>query len=100
MTVDISDIDAAKHVFQVAALNRGGRPEVIDAARRANLIDGDRRLEPTISAMETCGSDHYWGRMVLGMSEEVRLISPQEVQPFVRIDKTYAGDVVIICVTA
>ncbi len=100
MKVSIIGIDLAKNVFQVAALNRSGKPLMNRAVRRSRLLDVVRRFEPTTLAMEACGSAHYWGRVFRDMGHEVRLIPPQHVKPFVRINKTDAGDALAICEAA
>ncbi len=100
MKVSIIGIDLAKNVFQVAALNRGGKPIMNRSVRRAKLLDVVRRFEPTILAMEACGSSNYWGRVFQEMGHQVRLVPPQHVKPFVRINKTDAGDALAICEAA
>ena len=37
-----------------------------------------------VVAMEACGSAHYWGREIMTLSHEVRLIAPIYVKPFVK----------------
>jgi transposase len=34
--------------------------------------------------MEACGTSHYWGRELLHMGHNVRLIPPIYVKPFVK----------------
>ena len=100
MKVSIIGIDLAKNVFQVAALNQGGKPIMNRSVRRASLLDLIRQFEPTVLAMEACGSSHYWGRLFRDMGHDVRLLPPQHVKPFVRINKTDAGDALAICEAA
>lgn len=50
--------------------------------------------------MEACGSSHYWGRVFRHMGHTVLLIPPQHVRPFVRVNKTDAGDALAICEAA
>lgn len=42
--------------------------------------------------MEACGGAHEWGRALMGLGHEVRLISPRKVRPFVQRNKTDAAD--------
>ena len=100
MQVSIIGIDLAKNVFQVAALNRANKKVMNKAVRRAKLLDTVRQFEPTVLAMEACGSAHYWARQFRAMGHEVRLIPPQHVKPFVRINKTDAADALAICEAA
>ncbi len=100
MKVSIIGIVFAKNVFQVADLNQAGKPIMNRSVRRPKLLDLVRRFEPTILAMEACGSSHYWGRVLQRMGHEVRLIPPQHVKPFARVNKTDAGDALAICEAA
>jgi len=100
MKVSIIAIDLAKNVFQVAALNRAGKPVMNRSVRRARLVDTIRQFEPTTLAMEACGSSHYWGRVFRRMGHDVRLIPPQHVKAFTRVNKTDAGDALAICEAA
>lgn len=100
MKVSIIGIDWAKDVFQVAALNQARKPIMNRSVRRAKLLDVVRRFEPTVLAMEACGSSHYWGRVFQRMGHQVRLIPPQHVKPFSRVNKTDAGDALAICEAA
>ena len=43
-------------------------------------------------AMEACASAHYWGRQVLALGHEVRLVPPIYVKPFVKRHKNDAAD--------
>ena len=42
--------------------------------------------------MEACGGAHDWGRALIELGHEVRLISPRKVRPFVQRNKTDAAD--------
>ncbi len=42
--------------------------------------------------LEAGGSAHYWGRWLSRLGHDVRLIAAQHVRPFVRTNKTDAGD--------
>jgi transposase len=50
--------------------------------------------------MESCGSAHYWGRVLSGQGHRVRLIAAQFVRPFVKTNKTDAADAEAIWETA
>ena len=52
--------------------------------KRNQMLDFFRQVEsPCVVAMEACGSAHYWGRELIKLGHEVRLISPQFVKPYV-----------------
>jgi transposase len=42
--------------------------------------------------MEACTGAHHWGRQLQAKGFHVKLIAPQFVQPYVRIDKNDATD--------
>ena len=42
--------------------------------------------------MEACGSAHYWGREIMKLGREVRLVPPVYVKPFVKRHKNDAAD--------
>ncbi len=46
--------------------------------------------------MEACGSAHYWGREIMTLGHEVRLIPPIYVKPFVKRHKNDAADAAAI----
>jgi transposase len=100
MKVSIIGIDLAKQVFQVAALNQAGKVVLNRKVSRAKLLDTLRGFEPGVVAMEACASAHYWGRTLQTMGFTVRLVPPQHVKAFTRVNKTDAGDAVAICEAA
>ena len=49
--------------------------------QRSQMLGFFRQVEsPCVVAMEACGSAHYWGRELIKLGHEVRLISPQFVR--------------------
>jgi transposase len=49
--------------------------------------------QPTcIVAMEACATAHYWGRQMVEIGHDVRLIAPIYVKPFVKRQKNDAAD--------
>ena len=100
MKVSIIGIDLAKNVFQVAVLGRGAKVVLNRSVARAKLVDLVRRYEAPILAMEAWGPSHYWGRVFRDMGYEVKLIPPQHVKAFARVNKTDAGDALAICEAA
>ena len=47
--------------------------------------------------MEACSSAHHWGRQLVALGHEVRLIPPAHVKPYVRRNKNDAADAAAIC---
>ena len=67
------------------------RVKVRKQLKRSQMLDFFRQVEsPCVVAMEACGSAHYWGRELIKLGHEVRLISPQFVKPYVKSGKNDA----------
>ena len=60
--------------------------------KRAQVAEFFAKREPSVVAMEACGSAHYWARKFEAMGHEVKLIAAQFVRPFVKSNKTDAAD--------
>ena len=87
-------VDLAKSVFQVHGVDSHERVQVrkqlmdLGQLQRNQMLDFFRQVEsPCVVAMEACGSAHYWGRELIKLGHEVRLISPQFVKPYVKSGK-------------
>jgi transposase len=50
--------------------------------------------------MEACSSAHHWGRTLIELGHEVKLIAPAHLKPYVRRDKNDAADAAAICEAA
>jgi len=92
MNVTTYGLDLAKRVFQVHWVE----PDTGELKRKA-LTRGEvaaffARRAAGVVAMESCGSAHYWGRVLSGLGHQVRLIAAQFVRPFVKTNKTDAAD--------
>jgi transposase len=89
-------IDLAKRVFQVCVFDADGR---VTSNRRYSLRGFNLfllNLAPTIVAMEACASAHYWGRKLIALGHEVRLVPPQHAKAFRRVHKSDHHDAVSI----
>lgn len=90
-------IDLAKTVFQVHGVDANERAVIRKAFRRGPLRAFLHKLEPTLIAMEACGSAHQWARELTAMGHTVKLIPPQFVKPYVKTHKNDAVDAEAIC---
>jgi transposase len=97
LTVTRVGLDLAKRVFQVHAV--GAKEEIVVARKltRSQLIPFFAELAPCVVAMEACSSAHHWGRALIALGHEVRLLPPAHVKPYVRRNKNDAVDAAAIC---
>lgn len=90
-------VDLAKNVFQVHAIDADGNVLVRRQLRRAEVVKFFAALPPCLVGMEACASAHHWGRELLALGHEVRLMPPAYVKPYVKRGKTHAADAEAIC---
>lgn len=96
MNIKLIGIDLAKNVFQLCAINEYGKVVFNKCVRRSRLLQTIANIEPTVIAMESCGSAHYWGRQFQSLGHEVRVLPAQHVKPFVRVNKNDQQDALAI----
>jgi transposase len=85
-------VDIAKRVFSVYWVDAETGEIGAKTMTRAKFEEFMRRREPSRVVLEAGGSAHYWARWLERQGHEVRLIAAQHVRPFVRTNKTDAGD--------
>lgn len=90
-------VDLAKNVFQVHAIGADGKVLVRRQLRRAEVLKFFSSLPPCLVGMEACASAHHWGRELLALGHDVRLMPPAYVKPYVKRGKTDAADAEAIC---
>ena len=91
-TVTRVGLDLAKRVFQVHTVDAKGEIVVARKLTRSQLIPFFAVLPPCVVAMEACASAHHWGRALIELGHEVRLLPPAHVKPYVRRNKSDAVD--------
>jgi len=90
-------LDLAKNVFQLHAVDAAGAVIIARSVRRGALLRYFDKLPRCLVAMEACSSAHHWGRALVALGFEVRLIPPAYVKPYVRRNKNDAADAAAIC---
>ena len=88
--VSIIGIDLAKRSFQLHGARAGGSVVFRKTLSRGKLLAFLASAPRCVVAMEACASAHYWGREVMKLGHEVRLIPPIYVKPFVKRQKNDA----------
>ncbi len=100
MKVSTVELDPAKNVFQVHAVDEAGEVIVRKALRRRQVMPFFEGLEPCLIGMEACGTSHFWGRELAALGHDVKLMPPAYVKAYVKRGKTDAGDAAAICEAA
>ena len=88
--VSIIGIDLAKCSFQVHGAKADGSVAYRRKLSRGKLPSFLASQPPCTVAMEACASAHYWGREIMALGHEVRLVPPIYVKPFVKRQKLCA----------
>lgn len=90
-------LDLAKNVFQVHGIDASGEVVVRRQLRRRQVLPFFRKLSPCLIGIEACATAHHWGRELLALGHEVRLMPPRYVKPYVKRNKNDAADAEAIC---
>ena len=93
-------IDLAKRCYQVGAIDEHGKMLYNRKLSPAKFALAMQQLEPTIIAMEACAAAHHWGRRLIALGHEIRLVPPQHAKAFRRVHKSDAHDTLSIAEAA
>ncbi|MDE2133819.1 MAG: IS110 family transposase [Alphaproteobacteria bacterium] len=93
-------LDIAKHVFHAHGVDATGHQVFSRRITRGKLLDFFATQPRCVVALEACGGAHHWGRELMRLDHEVRLIPPAYVRPFVKRHKNDAADAEAICEAA
>ena len=98
--VSIIGIDLAKRSFQLHGARVDGSVAFRRKVSRERLTDFLASQPRCVVAMEACASAHHWGREIMQLGHDVRLVPPIYVKPFVKRQKNDAADAEAICEAA
>ena len=90
--VSIIGIDLTKRSFQVHGAKSDGSVVYRKKLSRGKVLSFLASQPGCKVAKETCGSAHYWGREIVALGHEVRLVPPIYVKPFVKSRKNDTAD--------
>ena len=93
-------LDIAKQVFHVHGVDGSGATVFSRRITRQKLMQFFAAQPRCTVAMEACAGAHHWGRELMKVGHEVRLIAPVYVKPFVKRQKNDAADAEAICEAA
>lgn len=74
-----------------------GRAVLERQLRRRQMLQFFAQLRPSLVGMEACGGAHYWAREIAKFGDQVKLMSPRFVRPYVKSNKNDARDAEAIC---
>ena len=94
--VSIVGIDLAKRSFQVHGARADGSVAFRRKVSREKLLGFLASRPRCVVAMEACASAHYWGREILKLGHNVRLVPPV----YVKRQKNDTADAEAICEAA
>ena len=90
-------LDIAKSVFQVHGIDASSEGVVRRQLRRRQVLPFFRKLPACVIGIEACATAHHWGRELVALGHEVKLMPPRYVKPYVKRNKNDAADAEAIC---
>lgn len=85
MEITTIGLDLAKSVFQVHAVDAAGTVVIRKALRRSQVMSFFTKLPSCLVGIEACGTSHHWARELAKLGQEVRLMPPAYVKPYVKL---------------
>jgi len=92
MQIAVLGIDLGKNSCSVVGLDATGRVVLRRRMNRDGVIKLASRLPACVMAMEACCGAHHLGRALQSIGHQVRLMSPEYVQPYVKAQKNDERD--------
>ncbi len=89
-------LDLAKNVFHTVCCDARGKVVKKRMLKRREVLKFFANLGPCRVGMEACAGAYYWGRKLVALGFEVKLVPAQYVKPFVRGDKNDYNDALAI----
>jgi len=89
-------VDTSKHVFTLVGVDDRGQVVMRRELRRHQVEPYFKKQSPVEVVLEACGGSHHWGRTLLALGHQVRLLPPQYVKPFVKRGKNDRHDAMAI----
>ena len=86
--IKVIGLDITKSVFQVHGVDATGQPLLRRRLRRIEVLRLFARLEPALVGIKACHTSHFWAREIAKLGDEVRLMPPQFVKPYIKSQRT------------
>ncbi len=87
MNIAILGIDLGKNSCSVVGLDTTGHVVLRRRMQRQTIVNVTAKLPSCVVAMEACCGAHHLGRLLSAQGHEIRLMSPEYVQPYVKAQK-------------
>jgi transposase len=87
MQIAILGIDLGKNSCSLAGLDEAGAVIKRRRVRPENIPAFTKSMPACVVAMEACGGAHHLGRLLVAQGHTVRLMSPEDVRPYVKAQK-------------
>ncbi|MDE0524433.1 MAG: IS110 family transposase [Boseongicola sp.] len=92
----IIGIDISKKSFQLHGATAEGEPVFRKTLSRGRFLAFLSEVPSCLVVMEACGGAHHWGRAIIDLGHECKLIPPVYVKPFVGRQKNDSNDAAAI----
>lgn len=90
-------IDLAKNVFQVHGIDVEGTVIIRRKLKRSQMLPFFKKQPPCLIGIEACTTSHHWGRQLVELGHDVKLMPPRYVKPYVKPNKNDMTDAEAIC---
>ena len=91
-TIHTIGLDIAKNSFSLHGFDAGGHTVLVKDLKRGQVLAFFAKLDACLVGLEACASAHYWGRELMKLGHDVRLIPAQRVKAFLPRQKNDAAD--------
>lgn len=92
MKISTVGLDLAKNVFHVVCFDEHSKEVKKRILQRKQVRQFFAQLLPCKVGMEACSGSHYWGREIMALGHEVKLIPAQHVKAYLRGNKNDFND--------
>lgn len=92
MAITVLGIDLGKNSCSIAGFDESGRVVLRRRLTREGVVRLGAKLPACVMAMEACCGAHHLGRVLREQGHEIRLMSPEYVQPYVKAQKNDERD--------
>jgi transposase len=76
MKITTIGLDLAKSIFQIHGVDATGEVVVRKSLRRSQMLPFFAKLPSCLVGIEACDTLHHWGRELVKLGHEVRLMPP------------------------